>query len=147
MPPLNDHAPNAFTSIEFVLTDMDETLTHHGRLAAATYDALERLQVSGIKVIPVTAAPVGWCDQMARMWPVDGVIGENGGLFLDAVPTGYTDWFYESWLSGQGGKQLCFNAHGKDVLTLICRSYIDTCIQPRSDLVVKGMLHLLRSRG
>jgi len=104
MPPLNDHAPNAFTSIEFVLTDMDETLTHHGRLAAATYDALERLQVSGIKVIPVTAAPVGWCDQMARMWPVDGVIGENGGLFLDAVPTGYTDWFYESWLSGQGGE-------------------------------------------
>lgn len=82
MHPLIAHAPDAFTSIEFVLTDMDETLTHHGRLAAATYDALERLQASGIKVIPVTAAPAGWCDQMARMWPVDGVIGENGGLFF-----------------------------------------------------------------
>ena len=35
-----------------------------------------------MKVIPVTAAPAGWCDQMARMWPVDGVISENGGLFI-----------------------------------------------------------------
>lgn len=44
--------------------------------------ALERLQNAGIKVIPVTAAPAGWCDQMAWMWPVDGVIGENGGVFF-----------------------------------------------------------------
>lgn len=61
---------------------MDETLTHHGRLAARTYEALERLQRADLKVIPVTAAPVGWCDQMARMWPVDGVIAENGGVFI-----------------------------------------------------------------
>ena len=61
---------------------MDETLTYQGRLAAQTYEALERLQRAGVKVIPVTAAPAGWCDQMARMWPVDGVIGENGGIFF-----------------------------------------------------------------
>lgn len=73
---------STFANIRFVLTDMDETLTCRGRLAARTYDALERLQEVGIKVIPVTAAPAGWCDQMARMWPVDGVIGENGGLFI-----------------------------------------------------------------
>lgn len=72
---------STFAGIRVVLTDMDETLTFRGRLAARTYDALERLQQAGIKVIPVTAAPAGWCDQMARMWPVDGVIGENGGLF------------------------------------------------------------------
>nr|WP_306173101.1 HAD hydrolase family protein [Pseudomonas sp. K5002] len=64
------------------MTDMDETLTYQGRLAARTYTALERLQTAGIRVIPVTAAPAGWCDQMARMWPVDGVIGENGALFF-----------------------------------------------------------------
>jgi HAD superfamily hydrolase (TIGR01484 family) len=73
---------STFAGVRFVLTDMDETLTHQGRLAARTYDALERLQRAGVKVIPVTAAPAGWCDQMARMWPVDGVIGENGGLFM-----------------------------------------------------------------
>nr|WP_050478961.1 HAD-IIB family hydrolase [Herbaspirillum rhizosphaerae] len=71
-----------FKSVRVVLTDMDETLTHGGRLAAATYGALEALQADGVRVIPVTAAPAGWCDQMARMWPIDGVIGENGGLFF-----------------------------------------------------------------
>jgi HAD superfamily hydrolase (TIGR01484 family) len=68
---------------------MDETLTYQGRLAASTYDALERLQRAGVKVIPVTAAPAGWCDQMARMWPVDGVIGENGGLFFERSAVGH----------------------------------------------------------
>lgn len=73
---------STFAGIQFVLTDMDETLTYKGRLSARTYDALERLQRAGIQVIPVTAAPAGWCDQMARMWPIDGVIGENGGLHI-----------------------------------------------------------------
>lgn len=68
--------------IRFVLTDMDETLTYQGRLQARTYESLEKLQDAGIKVIPVTAASAGWADQMARMWPVNGVIAENGGLFL-----------------------------------------------------------------
>jgi HAD superfamily hydrolase (TIGR01484 family) len=73
---------STFTGVRFVLTDMDETLTYKGRLSARTYDALERLQRAGVQVIPVTAAPAGWCDQMARMWPIDGVIGENGGLHI-----------------------------------------------------------------
>jgi HAD superfamily hydrolase (TIGR01484 family) len=73
---------STFASVRFVLTDMDETLTYRGRLSARTYDALERLQRAGVKVIPATAAPAGWCDQMARMWPVDCVISENGGLFI-----------------------------------------------------------------
>ncbi|WP_448044218.1 HAD-IIB family hydrolase [Bradyrhizobium liaoningense] len=82
MDPLRLANPNTFETVRFVLTDMDETLTFRGRLGARTYAALERLQAAGVKVIPVTAAPAGWCDQMARMWPVDGVIGENGGLFF-----------------------------------------------------------------
>jgi HAD superfamily hydrolase (TIGR01484 family) len=89
---------STFASVRFVLTDMDETLTHHGRLSARTYDAMERLQFAGVKVIPVTAAPAGWCDQMARMWPVDGVIGENGGLFFrrDAGGQGVTREFWHA---------------------------------------------------
>jgi 3-deoxy-D-manno-octulosonate 8-phosphate phosphatase KdsC-like HAD superfamily phosphatase len=35
------------------------------------------------------AAPAGWCDQMARMWPVDGVIGENGGFFFQRNADGH----------------------------------------------------------
>ncbi len=66
--------------IRFVLSDVDDTLTDGPRLPAAAYRAIERLQGAGITVVPVTAAPAGWCDLMARMWPVGAVIGENGGL-------------------------------------------------------------------
>jgi hypothetical protein len=66
--------------VQAVLTDMDDTLTFEGRLSAQTYAALERLDAAGIRVVPVTAAPAGWCDQMVRMWPVTAVIGENGGF-------------------------------------------------------------------
>lgn len=89
MQPLSLAPADTFSSVRFLLTDMDETLTHQGRLAAQTYAALERLQARGIRVIPVTAAPAGWCDQMARMWPVDGVIAENGGLFIRRSPDGH----------------------------------------------------------
>jgi HAD superfamily hydrolase (TIGR01484 family) len=78
-----------FSEIAFVLTDMDETLTYRGALSARTYDALERLHNAGVKVIPVTAAPAGWCDQMARMWPIDGVIAENGSLFIRRLSDGH----------------------------------------------------------
>ncbi len=89
MRPLSEARHDTFQKVRFVLTDMDETLTFNGRLGARTYDALERLQAAGIIVIPVTAAPAGWCDQMARMWPVDGVIGENGGVFFRRAPAGH----------------------------------------------------------
>lgn len=83
MRPLATASRSEFAAVRFVLTDMDDTLTLRGRLAARTYEALERLQAAGVIVLPVTAAPAGWGDQMARMWPVDGVIAENGGLFLE----------------------------------------------------------------
>lgn len=88
MRPISEMDVQSVSEIRYVLTDMDETLTRHGRLHAATYCALESLQGAGVTVIINTAAPAGWCDQMARMWPVDGVIGENGGLFFRRGPHG-----------------------------------------------------------
>jgi HAD superfamily hydrolase (TIGR01484 family) len=38
------------------------------------------LRDAGIAVVPVTGRPAGWCDLIARQWPVDGVVGENGAL-------------------------------------------------------------------
>jgi hypothetical protein len=66
--------------IRFVLTDIDDTLTEKGKLLSASYDALWRLYESGIAVIPITGRPAGWCDLIAREWPVEGVVGENGAL-------------------------------------------------------------------
>jgi HAD superfamily hydrolase (TIGR01484 family) len=70
--------------IRFVLMDIDDTLTTGGRLTAESYAALWELKESGLRVIPVTGRPAGWCDLIAREWPVDGVVGENGAFaFLE----------------------------------------------------------------
>jgi hypothetical protein len=86
MRPLSEFPASSRRGIRFVLTDMDDTLTFHGRLSAETYDALERLDRAGIIVVPVTAAPAGWCDLIARLWPVRAVIGENGGFHFSRDP-------------------------------------------------------------
>jgi HAD superfamily hydrolase (TIGR01484 family) len=65
-----------------VLLDIDDTLTTEGRLTAAAYAALERLADAGLRVIPVTGRPAGWCDMIARFWPVDAVVGENGAFWF-----------------------------------------------------------------
>jgi HAD superfamily hydrolase (TIGR01484 family) len=65
-----------------VLCDIDDTLTWDGRLVPAALTALQRLADAGLRVVPVTGRPAGWVDHIARMWPVDGVVGENGGLWF-----------------------------------------------------------------
>ena len=66
--------------IRYVLMDIDDTLTTEGKLSAAAYSALWSLHYAGLKVIPITGRPAGWCDLIIREWPVDGVVGENGAL-------------------------------------------------------------------
>jgi len=73
---------SAAKQIRFVLTDIDDTVTTEGRLTAAAYEALEQLSAAGITVIPITGRPAGWCDHIARMWPVFGVVGENGAFYM-----------------------------------------------------------------
>jgi HAD superfamily hydrolase (TIGR01484 family) len=68
-------------ALRWVLTDIDDTLTTEGRLTAAAYGAMERLQEAGLLVVPVTGRPAGWCDMVARLWPVAAVVGENGALW------------------------------------------------------------------
>jgi len=68
--------------IRFVLTDIDDTVTTDGRLTADAYSALEQLSAAGITVIPITGRPAGWCDHIARMWPVFAVVGENGAFYM-----------------------------------------------------------------
>ena len=65
-----------------LLFDIDDTLTTEGKLTAQAYAALERLSAAGLRVVPVTGRPAGWCDHIARMWPVDAVVGENGAFYF-----------------------------------------------------------------
>src|SRR5690349_14148860 len=68
--------------IRGLLFDIDETLTTDGKLTAGAYDAMERLQRAGMRLVPITGRPAGWCDHIARMWPVDAVVGENGAFYF-----------------------------------------------------------------
>ncbi|BCL72615.1 putative HAD-superfamily hydrolase [Vibrio nigripulchritudo MADA3029] len=70
------------TTPSLIFTDVDDTLTHNGELPVETLHALYRLREAGIEVVPVTGACAGWCDQIARLWPVQGVIGENGAFSI-----------------------------------------------------------------
>ncbi len=82
MRPLAGFSATDRAAIRYVLTDIDDTLTLHGRLPARSYAALERLRAAGLVVAPITGRPAGWCDHIARMWPVDGVVGENGAFYF-----------------------------------------------------------------
>jgi HAD superfamily hydrolase (TIGR01484 family) len=79
---LSEFAPAARAGIRVFFFDIDDTLTTHGRLTAAAYSALEQLKRHGLLVVAVTGRPAGWCDHIARMWPVDGVVGENGAFYF-----------------------------------------------------------------
>ncbi len=68
--------------IKGIFTDIDDTLTNDGKLLPIAYEALFIAKSAGLIVVPITGRPAGWCDHIARMWPVTGVVGENGGLYF-----------------------------------------------------------------
>lgn len=68
--------------IRGLLFDIDDTLTTAGRLRAGAYAALERWHAAGRIAVAITGRPAGWCDQIARLWPVDAVVGENGAFYF-----------------------------------------------------------------
>jgi HAD superfamily hydrolase (TIGR01484 family) len=80
--PLSAIATARLKRIRGVFTDIDDTVTTHGRVSAEAYVALEQLRAAGLLVIPITGRPAGWCDMIARTWPVDAVVGENGAFYF-----------------------------------------------------------------
>ncbi|MCX7892721.1 MAG: HAD-IIB family hydrolase [Burkholderiales bacterium] len=80
--PLAELAAGALAGVRGVFADIDDTLTTGGKLTAAAYAAMERLRAAGFIVVPITGRPAGWCDHIARMWPVDAVVGENGAFWF-----------------------------------------------------------------
>jgi len=82
MQPLTAMRDTARRAIRGVLADIDDTISTGGRVTAEAYAAMERLRRAGLLVIPITGRPAGWCDHIARMWPVDAVVGENGALYM-----------------------------------------------------------------
>jgi hypothetical protein len=82
MRPLATMPAAACAVMRGVLADIDDTLSTGGRITAEAYAAMERVRSAGLLFIPITGRPAGWCDHIARMWPVDAVVGENGALYM-----------------------------------------------------------------
>ena len=82
MTPLSACPTATLAAVRGILTDIDETVSTEGRLTAEAYGALEALKNAGFLVVPVTGRAAGWCDHIARFWPVDVVVGENGAFWM-----------------------------------------------------------------
>ena len=82
MKPVTQISAAQFKHVKGVFTDVDDTLTSGGHLSATAYTAMQALVEAGLRVVPVTGGPAGWCDHMARAWGVDAVIGEGGAFYF-----------------------------------------------------------------
>ena len=74
--------------------DVDDTLTRSGRLEEAAYSALWRLRDAGLLLIAVTGRPLGFAEILARMWPIDVAVGENGAGYIRVTEAGLQRGFY-----------------------------------------------------
>ena len=80
---LINHIPaEVCQNIRGVFFDIDDTVTTDGRLEGSAYLAIEKLHQAGLLTVPITGRPAGWCDMIARFWPVAGVVGENGAFYF-----------------------------------------------------------------
>jgi HAD superfamily hydrolase (TIGR01484 family) len=82
MQPLDRLEASTLARVRGLFADIDDTLTTDGKLTAEAYAALASLHDAGLLVVPITGRPAGWCDHIARMWPVDAVVGENGAFYF-----------------------------------------------------------------
>lgn len=78
----NDFKKFITSTQKFILTDIDDTLTDEGFLEPEAYTALWDLHNAGYFIVPITGRPAGWCEMIARQWPVAGVVGENGAFYF-----------------------------------------------------------------
>ncbi len=76
----NQATAEQIKGIRGVCLDIDDTLSTSGKLTSEAFCALWKLKEAGFVVVPVTGRPAGWCDHIARFWPVDAVVGENGAF-------------------------------------------------------------------
>ena len=91
--PIREIDASVFADIEGVVFDVDDTLTRAGRLEDVAFAALWRLHEAGMHLISVTGRPLGWADVMARHWPIDIAVAENGA-----------GWVYRGRNTGTGGE-------------------------------------------
>ena len=77
---INEITKEEAQKIEYILTDIDGTLTNDGPMLPAAYEALWKLHDAGFKIIPVTGRTAGWASVNITDWPVEAIIAESGSV-------------------------------------------------------------------
>jgi hypothetical protein len=80
--PLSALEPDEARRLHGLLFDLDDTLLSHGLLTRVAYIALWNLHEAGVKLVAVTGRPSGWGEVLARQWPIEGCVTENGAVHL-----------------------------------------------------------------
>jgi HAD superfamily hydrolase (TIGR01484 family) len=65
-----------------LLFDLDDTVLTHGVLTREAYEAIWNLHAAGLRLVAVTGRPSGWGEVIARQWPIDGAVTENGAVHV-----------------------------------------------------------------
>ncbi len=62
--------------------DVDDTLTHKGRLPEVAVRALYRARDAGLSLCAVTGRSFAWGEMLVRLFPLDAVVAETGACAL-----------------------------------------------------------------
>lgn len=89
-------SPSLLAGIQGIAFDIDDTLTRAGKLEQEAFDALWALRKAGIKLIAVTGRPLGWADVIARQWPIDIAVGENGAGWVSIQNNKLVQAYFDS---------------------------------------------------
>jgi HAD superfamily hydrolase (TIGR01484 family) len=85
MRPLASLAHDEARQLRGLVFDLDGTVLTGGTLSLAAYEALFALRSSGLRLVACTGRPAGWGAVVARQWPVDLAIAENGAVAFRRV--------------------------------------------------------------
>lgn len=80
MRPIEALSTEEASAISVLLFDLDDTLLDRGKLGRDAYSALFDLRDAGVRLVAVTGRPRGWGEVIARQWPIDGAVTENGAV-------------------------------------------------------------------
>lgn len=120
MKPIEQLGRREIEKIAAVFFDIDDTFSLNSKILPQAYQALWDLKDAGIRLVPITGRPAGWCDHIARMWPVDAIVGENGAFFFWCDPqTGAFQTFYNDNQQVRAEKRRQLNRIKDDILSSI----------------------------
>jgi HAD superfamily hydrolase (TIGR01484 family) len=80
MLPLERLDPERARRLDALVFDLDDTLLEEGVLGERVYASLFRLREAGMRLYACTGRPSGWAELIARQWPIDAAIAENGAV-------------------------------------------------------------------